>query len=280
MYLLMIFPYLYFLRTRLKGKIQRLSWIFIYFIPNIFLYLYVTDFEFSFNNLSIMILSLILINYIYDNGYIQNDVILTKKEKNPTLRIDGKLLEDLRKNIIKIFIFRFFIAAFILFYLFLFIDDAMNFLTFLSISILLQFLYLIYNSTRTVLNLYLILPLSYFRFYGFIIPFVSQKDLVGFIFLTILIYPLSKFLEFTKQPRYKYEYISKMVANVDVFRVKYYLIVFIIFLLLYNFFYINLVYVFIVFYYLVFRILSYFAISRIGSVKKDIFNNSKKEYRG
>ena len=40
-----------------------------------------------------MILSLILINYIYDNGYIQNDVILTKNEKNPTIRLDIQILE-------------------------------------------------------------------------------------------------------------------------------------------------------------------------------------------
>jgi len=123
MYIFTIFPYLYFLKTRLKGKIQRVSWFLVYFVPNIFLYLYFTNFEFSFNNLSIMILSLILINYIYDNGYIQNDVILTKNEKNPTIRLDIQILENVRKNISKIFILRFIISILIIYFLYFLIVD-------------------------------------------------------------------------------------------------------------------------------------------------------------
>lgn len=279
MYLFTIFPYLYFLKTRLKGKIQKISWVFVYFIPNIFLYLYITGFDISFNNIFTMILSLILINYIYDNGYIQNDIILTKKETNPTLRIYGEELDNIRKNIRKIFLIRFVITIFILILIFILVDDYKIFISILTMSVLLQSLYLIYNSVRSVLNLYLILPLSYIRFYGFIIPFVPYKHLVEFIILTIFIYPFSKFLEFTKQPRYKYEFLSKMVGNIDIFRIKYYLISNILFLLAYTLFEIEFVYIFIFLYYLIFRLFAYVAIKKISIVKKDIFNNSKKDFR-
>lgn len=279
MYLFTIFPYLYFLKTRLKGKIQKLSWVFVYFIPNIFLYLYITDFDISFNNIFTMILSLILINYIYENGYIQNDIILTKRETNPTLRIYGEELDNIRKNIRKIFLIRFVITIFILILIFILVDDYKIFISILTMSVLLQSLYLIYNSVRSVLNLYLILPLSYIRFYGFIIPFVPYKHLVEFIILTIFIYPLPKFLEFTKQPRYKYEFLSKMVGNIDLFRIKYYLISNILFLLAYTLFEIEFVYIFIFLYYLIFRLFAYVAIKKISIVKKDIFNNSKKDFR-
>ncbi len=280
MYLFTIFPYVYFLKSRLKSKIQRLSWIFVYFIPNIFLYLYITGFDISFNNIFTMILSLILINCIYDNGYIQNDIILTKRETNPTLRIYGEELDNIRKNIRKIFLIRFVITIFILILIFILVDDYKIFISILTMSVLLQSLYLIYNSVRSVLNLYLILPLSYIRFYGFIIPFVPYKHLVEFIILTIFIYPFSKFLEFTKQPRYGYEKISKLVGNVDLFRIKYYLIITIIYIIFYFLIEINYIYIFVALYYLAFRFSSYIAINRIDKIKQDISKNSKKEYRG
>ena len=280
MYLFTIFPYLYFLKSRLESKIQRLSWIFVYFVPNIFLYLYITDFDISFNNIFTMILSLILINYIYENGYIQNDIILTKRETNPTLRIYGEELDNIRKNIRKIFLIRFVITIFILILIFILVDDYKIFISILTMSVLLQSLYLIYNSVRSVLNLYLILPLSYIRFYGFIIPFVPYKHLVEFIILTIFIYPFSKFLEFTKQPRYGYEKISKLVGNVDLFRIKYYLIITIIYIIFYFLIEINYIYIFVALYYLAFRFSSYIAINRIDKIKQDISKNSKKEYRG
>ena len=58
----------------------------------------------------------------------------------------------------------------------------------------------------------------------FSIVLLIHEKLLGL--KTISVDIVKTVLEFTKQPRYKYEYISKMVANVDVFRVKYYLIVF------------------------------------------------------
>lgn len=280
MYIFTIFPYLYFLKTRLKGKIQRVSWFLVYFVPNIFLYLYFTNFEFSFNNLSIMILSLILINYIYDNGYIQNDVILTKNEKNPTIRLDIQILENVRKNISKIFILRFIISILIIYFLYFLIEDIQKFILLLVISISLQILYLIYNSVRSVLNLYLILPLSYIRFYGFIVPFVNYENLLEFIILTTFIYPFSKFLEFTKRPRYGYVFLSNLVGDVDRFRIKYYFAISVFFLIIFIFFSIDYIYLILVIYYLMFRLMAYLALSKSETIRKDIENNSKKDYRG
>lgn len=280
MYIFTIFPYLYFLKTRLKGKIQGVSWFLVYFVPNIFLYLYFTNFEFSFNNLSIMILSLILINYIYDNGYIQNDVILTKNEKNPTIRLDIQILENVRKNISKIFILRFIISILIIYFLYFLIEDIQKFILLLVISISLQILYLIYNSVRSVLNLYLILPLSYIRFYGFIVPFVNYENLLEFIILTTFIYPFSKFLEFTKQPRYGYVFLSNLVGDVDRFRIKYYSAISVFFLIIFIFFSIDYIYLILVIYYLMFRLMAYLALSKSETIRKDIENNSKKDYRG
>jgi hypothetical protein len=219
---------------------------------------------------------LTLINYVYENGYIQNDVLLTKKEKNPTLRLVTEVLNNIRKNINKILISRFIVLIFIMYILSFLIEDSKSYYTLLFIIFFLQLLYLIYNSVRSVLNLYLILPLSYIRFYGFIVPFVEYENLLEFIIATIFIYPLSKFLEFTKQPRYGYKFISGIIGNVDIFRVIYYLIILILFFLFYIIFKINFIYVLIILYYFIFRFLSYLAINKSEIIKKNILENSKK----
>ena len=150
----------------------------------------------------------------------------------------------------------------------------------LVISISLQILYLIYNSVRSVLNLYLILPLSYIRFYGFIVPFVNYENLLEFIILTTFIYPFSKFLEFTKQPRYGYVFLSNLVGDVDRFRIKYYSAISVFFLIIFIFFSIDYIYLILVIYYLMFRLMADLALSKSETIRKDIENNSKKDYRG
>ena len=277
MYNLTIVPFVYFLRTRLKSKIQKISWVFVYFVPNIFLYFYITDFVFNINNILMLILGIILMNYIYENGYIENDVILTQKEKNPNLRIKGKLLDKVRENIRLIFFCRFLIISLVL--LLIYLIDRYAFVSFLIISMLLQILYWIYNSNRSIVNLYLILFLSFLRFYGFIIPFVQIEHLYQFVLLSVLLYPLLKFLEFTKQPRYCMPRLSQVIGKVDSFRIVYYIVLVCLLLFLNYMNFISVEYVYIACYYLILRVCVLFLLTKSESVKKEIFKNTKKIYR-
>lgn len=280
MYLFIIVPFLYFLKTRLKSKVQKVSWLFVYFVPNIFIYFYITGFDLSTKNILLMVISIVLINYIYENGYMQNDIILTKKEKNPNLRIDGEMLFNVRKNILSIFFIRFFIVVILLTTIFLLVNDFTIFLKYLLVVLLLQVLYLVYNNIRNIGNLYLILPLSYLRFYGFILPLVEFENLIEFITFTTLLYPFLKMLEFTKQPRYNLPNFSKLVGNVDIFRIKYYGVLAGITILYFFIFESTLQYfIVIVIYYLLFRIGTYLAIYKSQTVKEHISSNTKSDYR-
>ncbi len=280
MYLFTIVPFLYFLKTRLKSKVQKVSWLFVYFVPNIFIYFYITGFDLSIKNILLMVVSIVLINYIYENGYIQNDIILTKKEKNPNLRVDGEILFNVRKNILSIFFIRFFIGVVLLTVISLLVDDFAIFLKYFLVVLLLQVLYLIYNNIRNIGNLYLILPLSYLRFYGFILPLVELENLIEFIILTTLLYPFLKMLEFTKQPRYNFPNFSKFVGNVDIFRIKYYGALAGIAILYFFIFDITLQYfIGMVIYYLLFRIGTNVVIYKSQTVKDHISFNTKSDYR-
>lgn len=279
MYKLTIIPFNYFIQTRLNSRFQKISWIFVYFIPNIFLYMYVTNFEFSVDNIVIMIAGITLVNYIYENGYIHNDIVLTKTEKEPNLRVFGKQLDDTRKKIKQIFFIRFFVLLVLLFSIWVFTNNEQIFFTYVLISIFLQSLYFIYNNIRNIWNLYLIVPLSYIRFYGFIIPFVSFQNLNEFVLMTILLYPLSKFLEFTKQVRYDFPKLSKVIGNIDTFRVIYYFIVLLITIFCFYLFNSSIEYIFVASYYLLFRIATFIAINNSKIIKEETLNNTKSVYR-
>lgn len=266
MYLFTIVPFLYFLKTRLKGKIQRISWIFVYFIPSFILFDFFVPLV-ELKNIALLIISITLINYIYENGYLQNDIKTTKKEKNPTLRLSFEEMQSVDKNWNKIVFFRVVISL-VLIALFYFISNDISLtLGLFIISLSLQILYLIYNNIRNIWNLLLILPINYIRFYGFIIPFVSTDKLVEVVMATILLYPLSKVIEFTKRERFNLIFIGNAIGNIDKFRIYYYSFVFV----LLFFFISDSIYFEVALYYLVFRTLSYLAISKLNGLK----NNSR-----
>lgn len=278
MYLFTIVPFLYFLKTRLKGKVQRVSWVFVYFIPSFILFNYFAPLV-EFKNIVLLIISITLINYIYENGYLQNDIKTTKKEKNPTLRLSLEEMQKVDKNWNKIVFLRV-VVSLVLIALFYFVSDDISLtLGLFIISLSLQILYLIYNSIRNICNLILILPINYIRFYGFIISFVSIVELPYFVIFSLFLYPVSKFLEFTNQPRYNLQKIANIVGNVDTFRIKYYLSITIVSLLVFiqtnSYIYFLIVSI----YYLLYRLGTYYMINQSKIVQDELLNNIKKEYR-
>jgi hypothetical protein len=222
-----IVPYAYFLKTRLAGLFQKISWVFVYFIPVGFLYFQFADIRHVADHL-LLIIGFLLINYVYENGYLENDIATIKKEKDPTLRLPAADIEVLGKSLSTIFLIRSVVILILLIAYYFFISDSSDIQRPADLWILLivlQILYLVYNRIRNILNLLLIWPLSFIRFFGFIIPFIPGEQLLVFIIMASLLYPLPKLLEFTRRERFKLKLLSRIVGNIDAFRVKYYIIV-------------------------------------------------------
>jgi len=267
-------PYAYFLSTRLKGGVQRISWGFVYFVP-IFIFYGFYDAQ-----LLQLLLMYYAVNLVYENGYIQNDVFTIKKESKPSLRLTDRERDYIEANALRIFIFRAAILSLILAVLYHFSSED-EFYFFLLLLVFLQCIYFFYNSLRGRINLFLIAPLSYFRFYLPLIPilvFSGNNFVIGSLFF---IYPFTKFLEFFKQPRYRMKTISCMVSGVDKFRVVYYFILSIFFgTLLLCWRSSNFLFLFCLsFYYFCFRLAGFFLYSWSGKFKEIVINGAKKYYR-
>lgn len=278
MYFFSIFPYAYFLKTRLTGNFQRLSWIFVYFIPSILIFFLLQGY-FSFHALVNYTLGMLIINYVYDNGYIQNDVKTTKNEVNPTMRLDSEVINSINNNWSKLLLMRIAVLSF-LFSLYYLVDYDLNkTLYLLFFAGLLQVLYLCYNFFRSRINLFLILPLSYIRFYGFIVPFVPFEMFFEFLIFSTFLYPVPKLIEFSKQNKFNLEKLARRVGDIDVFRVKYYALIFVVFFLLMLVNLCDWLYVLIGCYYFLYRLMGLILIKHQSSVRTELKALTKSDFR-
>ncbi len=69
------------------------------FYSTFFLLAYFYEVYSSIESLTLFFLSIIIINYAYEDGYIYNDFITSEKEKKPTIRLSINRMHRIRKNL-------------------------------------------------------------------------------------------------------------------------------------------------------------------------------------
>lgn len=262
------FPYLYFVHTRLKKRYQQISWIFIYVVPVSFIYFYYVPLNIF--NIILFLLGVTVINMTYENGYIQNDVKTIKKEKNPTLRLSKTELQYFEQNFFLILLVRWIIIV-ILILIFGFMSSIEQVIKLINIVLILQILYYFYNINRNIINLFLLLPINYIRYFGVVIPFLNNSEIIPFIIFTVFTYPLLKVIEFLKKDSYNIKLFKKLLNNIDLFRIYYYLLnisVFSAILILFDLNVLNLKHLtsslIISIYFFIYRFLTYFVLKKFS----------------
>jgi hypothetical protein len=258
-------PYIYFLKTRLKSKLQKISWFFVYFIPGIILFNYYKPLN-NFSHIIICFIGVFVINLFYENGYIENDSKTIKFEKKPQIRINKSEINFISKYFSLVLIFRILIAViFVIIYYYL-TNDFYSTLVLSIVSLLIQIIYIFYNRIRSIVNLFLILPLSFLRFYGFVLPFVPTESFYQFIIIVSFIYPISKTLEFATRKRFKISFFIEYLTDIDKFRILYYFIISIGFYLIQ----VDGIFIFVGLYYFFFRLLGFLIIRRFCGINSNI----------
>lgn len=222
--MLMCIPMCYSFWTRYKGKNGFFAWLVKYFIP--VLTMGVLYSEYSFVG---FVLGLFYVYSLYEIGYIQNDCETIKKESNPTLRIDEHCLEVYESN--KYFIY-FCRALYILLFGVLLIFHGVNpwivVYGFLTLPV-----FFVYNYVRNRRSLFIHLLLLVFRYS---VPVVAAVN--GFCPLCLLFlfftYPVTLFVERSVKGKFGYRnmfivrYVMHDYSERYSFRIKYYLIFFVI----------------------------------------------------
>lgn len=216
-----VIPLWYFHRTRLSSVFQKISWMGVYWVPSLLMPVLI----FKENIISVVII-ILGINYIYENGYIQNDIYAVANEKKPTERILIEERDWFRNNVFLITGMRIGILALLLVFLYISTLDMNVLLALVSILTLLQACYFIYNSVRNKwVKHFLIIPLSWIRFYGsllvlFLLKTYESQSLLMLLLFGFILYPFEKWIEFGKKHG---AFWGKHIRDIDQFRMYYYI---------------------------------------------------------
>lgn len=272
MYYLLI-PYAYFLRTRLRSKVQRLSWACVYAGPVILFYLYYGQ-----PAPAALIVMYYAVNLVYENGYVHNDVYTVDRERRPTLRLSRRQIAAIKRNVVGIMVARAVILAALLVILWGLLPTR-PFWLFAGLLVCLQVCFALYNTLRNRWNLVLIGPLAYLRFYAPLLPFLIATQQWLVMAGLGLVYPVLKIIEFGKQPRYRLPSLGRHIGQVDTFRVVYYAGLTLAGVGLYLLTGQGGVLLLLSGYYLIYRLLSRILHRRFKPVRQAIDNSRKPEYR-
>ncbi|MDK9362296.1 hypothetical protein [Lelliottia wanjuensis] len=158
---------------------------------------------------------------LYEIGYFDNDFRTVAKEKNPTIRADEKR-DWLKKRLFSIISVRLIIAIVMFVFLFNRSDSHQQMLLSVLIAILIAGFYF-HNTLRSrcnVVTYFIIVTVRY------LIPTVAAIDSIYYqsmIPFIIFVFPLLRTIEHACKDKYAFQTIKQIVRNPDVFRVKWYI---------------------------------------------------------
>ncbi|MGL5616063.1 MAG: hypothetical protein ACRDD2_07545 [Sarcina sp.] len=251
-----IIPFYYTFYTRIKGKSKRIAYIFTFILP---VYIYIIGFtKFSLNEFIASIIGFIGLMSIYEVGYIKNDVLTIKKEKNPTLRLTWDEIFYANEKMNKITLIKYLIgiiAAVILSYL------GGNALYYAVALIVIDCIYLIHNFVRDRKSIITFFFLSLLRYITVPLIFLNVnlnstdgKKLYTLVLTFALVIAIPRTIEKAAEKKYNIKKLFVIKRKTAEFRVIYYLIATLIGLLVMK---LEASYLVLALYYLAYRFLIY-----------------------
>lgn len=249
----LLIPFRYLYRIRLNQSKPRLaSWLLIHFYPaihwilgygcyyilNVYSDLFTqnSNMEFTFIFVTAFILFSLSHYYLYELGYIQNDIIATKSDKM-SLRLNADQINEFYKRQRLIYFSHF--APHIICLIALSLSPLFKsyflkpYIIAISLSFLCFFCFILYNNTQYKYRIFIYPILQVMKYTPSIFLLLAIKPLTGLTFISITllmlicIYPLEISIERFSMPAKRYGLIKKIIPDENskkLFRIIYYLI--------------------------------------------------------
>lgn len=279
---LFIFPGVYLFYSRLKSNVERVSWILINPLMIGILSLAVSDLS-PINFFLFYIVSFLIWQSVYEVGYLENDLITTKKEKNPTIRLEAPLHQLTSYHYHAIVAGKLIVASLLLVFLYfisLVTYSDINLIFFIILVFLARLDFYLHNKVRSRLNIVTFFVLSALKYLTVPFLFYSGENPVDFIVVIVFLFPFLRTLEHSCKSKYKFEGLSNLLGDFDRLRVKYYLFFLFSFSILSLFLDSDEIIIGIVFfgYFLFLRVLALFVASKINRRRWPVYplHSSKK----
>jgi len=277
-------PFYYLIHTRLKTNFDLLSWQIIFIIPQFaitYFYLNVRSDIF----VLIFFITQFIFHTLYEIGYIENDNLTTKNEKKPTLRLNRGEATYIKKNYSKVMYVKYLIILFflgLLYWINTFVAYRLNIFSFISLLVLNRIFFFLHNNIRSRLNILTFFVLSITKFIFPLVLFIKFEILLYPILLSVIIFPFLRTIEISTLRRHSFKNFSKIINDIDRFRILYYLVNSLLFILAWYFSFLSIqnfsISIFILVYFLLFRLTSYFLIKG-GIYKRDVKTKINAQYK-
>lgn len=262
-------PLYYTFITRYTTIISKISFFIMVFFPDL-LYLGLLR-GINLRDFYYYTVSFYSIYSIYECGYLFNDIITTKFENNATKRLTKLEEISLLKHFQGLITVRAIIVIMINSYLFYQYD---NYKIFIIFQIILLAAYSIHNFFRNRINICtmcIMVTMKYFIPMSIFIDFFENIIAYFILFLSI---PLIRTIEYAGKERYGLKWIQ--INNYDIFRIKYYLCLFLFLITIYSIKYINIIHIILPLGLLLFRAAAFFFL-KSSTVASSIEKNRSKQ---
>jgi hypothetical protein len=245
-------PYLYTNKAKLGKRGRLLSYFLILVVPPAY-FAVVLQSSISWQNLLYVFLGTIIVQNIYEIGYIQNDTETIKRDPTPTLRLDNDSLIYYERNKFAIYASRVLWMFFLDFLILLSSGFSHDIIIFLIVSTLILPIFLIYNSIRNFWNLILHFVMTILKYTSVQFLFMSSFK-PGIFVLSLFAYPIMNLFDRAATPRFFKKLSDYYIPRTAMCRMIYYSIFFLISGVLFFFNMVNFLSLCIVAFYFIYRL--------------------------
>jgi len=218
-------PFYYLFYSRLKTRIDQISWFIIFIIPPFFISIYFSNLNFVLFSILFFIVELIF-NTLYEVGYLENDIYTIKDEKEPTMRLDKDSFNFVSLHYKAIVISKYIITFFGIFFLYIISKKYnlhLNIFGFVLLLIINRLFFYWHNSVRNRWNLFTFSVLAITKYIFPMIVFID-KNLFLVSILSLGLFPIIRIIEHSTHKRYGFKNYAMFIGSHDRFRVIYYLL--------------------------------------------------------
>ena len=219
-------PFYYLFHTRLVWWSERISWFLINPLP-IFALTLATGRQPTFAlHMAFFVLGFVVWQAIYEIGYIENDAITTKREREPTLRLTAEETAAVEGGLGRIVALRAAIAGLSMVALVWIAshgDARVHLIWFALVLAISRTAFIAHNRIRARFNVATFGVLSATKYLAVPVLMAANDDMMLTVVSAIVMFPLLRTIEHATKNKFVFGRLKSFVGDFAIFRVKYYL---------------------------------------------------------
>lgn len=219
-----LLPGLYLVRSRLRSRVDRISWVLVNPVVIITMAAAVTDLPLGIF-LAALVLSFSAWQSVYETGYLENDLITIQYERSPTLRLDRALRAALVRGYWRLVFGKVLVAVGAcggLAILGLYAQGTVRPGALIVLLIAARLLFWVHNTVRSRANVITYFLLSTLKYIAIPATFLVGDQWALLVVLVVLLFPLIRTLEHASKVKYGFRRIAAVIGDFDQFRPWYY----------------------------------------------------------